>query len=44
MEVHPPEHGIHSWRDFVVHMGTITLCLLLLDLSRSLDHLYAQAQ
>ncbi|MDE1161440.1 MAG: hypothetical protein PW792_05770 [Acidobacteriaceae bacterium] len=29
MEVHPPEHGIHSWRDFLVHMGTITLGLLI---------------
>jgi len=28
MEVHPPEHGIHSWRDFFVHMGTICLGLL----------------
>lgn len=29
MEVHPPEHGIHSWRDFFVHMGTICLGLLI---------------
>lgn len=29
MEVHPPEHGIHSLRDFLVHMGTITLGLLI---------------
>jgi hypothetical protein len=29
MEVHPPEHGIHSFRDFLVHMGTITLGLLI---------------
>jgi hypothetical protein len=29
MEVHPPEHGIHSWRDFLVHMGTITLGLVI---------------
>lgn len=29
MEVHPPEHGIHSWRDFLIHMGTITLGLLI---------------
>ena len=29
MEVHPPEHGIHSWRDFLVHMGTIVLGLLI---------------
>ncbi len=29
MEVHPPEHGIHSWRDFFVHIGTITIGLLI---------------
>lgn len=29
MEVHAPDHGIHSWRDFLVHMGTICLGLLI---------------
>ena len=29
MEVHAPEHGIHSWHDFFVHMGTICLGLLI---------------
>jgi hypothetical protein len=29
MEVHAPEGGIHSWRDFFVHMGTICLGLLI---------------
>lgn len=29
MEVHPPEHGIHSWKDFFIHMGTIVLGLLI---------------
>ena len=29
MEVHPPEHGIHTWRDFFVHMATICLGLLI---------------
>jgi len=29
MEVHAPDHGIHSWRDFFVHMGTVCLGLLL---------------
>jgi hypothetical protein len=38
MEVHPPEHGIHSWRDFFVHMGTITLGLLIaIGLEQSLE-------
>ncbi len=29
MEVHPPDHAIHTWRDFFVHMGTICLGLLI---------------
>jgi hypothetical protein len=29
MEVHAPEHGIHTWRDFFVHMGTICLGLII---------------
>lgn len=29
MEVHPPEHAIHNWRDFLVHIGTITIGLLI---------------
>jgi hypothetical protein len=28
-EVHAPDHGIHSGRDFLVHMGTICLGLLI---------------
>ena len=41
MEVHPPEHGIHSWRDFLVHMGTIVLGLLIaLSLEQSVEALH----
>jgi hypothetical protein len=29
MDVHPPHHGIDTWRDFFVHMGTICLGLLI---------------
>lgn len=29
MEVHPPEHAIHSWRDFFVHIATIVVGLLI---------------
>jgi hypothetical protein len=29
MEVHAPEHPISTWRDFLIHMGTITLGLLI---------------
>lgn len=29
MEVHPPHHALHSWRDFFIHIGTITVGLLI---------------
>ena len=29
MEVHAPDHAIHTWRDFLIHMGTITLGLVI---------------
>ncbi|MEI9980453.1 MAG: hypothetical protein WDN23_15910 [Edaphobacter sp.] len=29
IEVHPPEHVLHSWRDFFVHLSTITIGLLI---------------
>ncbi len=29
IEVHPPEHALHSWRDFLVHLSTITIGLLI---------------
>ena len=41
MEVHPPEHAIHSWRDFLVHMGTIVLGLLIaISLEQSVEALH----
>ncbi len=41
MEVHPPEHGIHTWRDFLVHMGTICLGLLIaIGLEQSVEALH----
>ncbi|MDB5967643.1 MAG: hypothetical protein JWQ90_93 [Hydrocarboniphaga sp.] len=29
MEVHPPEHPLHTWKDFWIHLGTITVGLLI---------------
>lgn len=29
MEVHPPEHPIFTWKQFLIHMGTICLGLLI---------------
>jgi hypothetical protein len=45
LEVHPPEHGIHSWRDFLVHMGTIVLGLLIaIGLEQSVEALHHRHQ
>jgi hypothetical protein len=41
MEVHPPEHAIHTWRDFLIHMGTICLGLLIaIGLEQSVESLH----
>jgi hypothetical protein len=29
MEVHPPDKPIHSWKDFLIHLATITIGLLI---------------
>jgi hypothetical protein len=29
MDVHPPHHPLHSWKDFWIHLGTITAGLLI---------------
>src|SRR5579875_1135874 len=29
MDVHPPDHAIHSWRDFFIHIATIVVGLLI---------------
>lgn len=29
MEVHPPDHPIHTWRDFFIHIATIVIGLLI---------------
>ena len=29
MEVHAPDHPIHTWRDFLIHIATITIGLLI---------------
>jgi hypothetical protein len=41
IDVHPPEHGIHGFRDFVVHLLTITVGLLIaLGLEASVEALH----
>src|ERR1700760_1181471 len=29
LDVHPPPHAAHGWRDFVVHISTIVIGLLI---------------
>jgi len=41
MEVHPPHGGIHSWRDFWIHLGTITVGLLIaISLEQSVEWMH----
>ena len=29
MDIHPPEHPIHTWRDFLIHIATIVVGLII---------------
>jgi hypothetical protein len=41
MDVHPPHAGIHSWKDFWIHLGTITVGLLIaIGLEQSVEGLH----
>lgn len=41
MEVHPPEHPIHTWRDFFIHIATIVVGLLIaIGLEQSVEWLH----
>jgi hypothetical protein len=41
MDVHPPHAGIHSWKDFWIHLGTITIGLLIaIGLEQSVEKLH----
>ena len=41
MEVHPPDHAIHSWRDFFIHIATIVVGLLIaIGLEQSVEALH----
>jgi hypothetical protein len=45
MEVHAPEHAIHTWREFFIHMGTICLGLLIaIALEQSVEALHHRHQ
>ena len=41
MEVHAPEHPIHTWRDFFIHIVTITIGLLIaIGLEQAVEYLH----
>jgi hypothetical protein len=41
MDVHPPHSGLHSWKDFWIHLGTITIGLLIaISLEQSVEKLH----
>jgi hypothetical protein len=41
MEVHPPHAPLHSWKDFWIHLGTITIGLLIaISLEQSVEKLH----
>ncbi len=41
MDVHPPEHPIHTWRDFFVHIATIVVGLLIaIGLEQSVEWMH----
>jgi hypothetical protein len=41
MEVHPPHAPLHSWKDFWIHLGTITIGLLIaISLEQSVEALH----
>jgi hypothetical protein len=41
LDVHPPHHAAHSWRDFFIHIATIVVGLLIaVGLEQSVEHLH----
>ncbi len=45
MEVHPPEHAIHNWRDVLIHLGIVTLGLLIaLSLEALVEYIHHRHQ
>jgi hypothetical protein len=45
LDVHPPEHTPHTWRDFFIHIATIVLGLLIaIGLEQSVEYLHHRHQ
>ena len=45
IDVHPPEHAVHTWRDFLIHIATICVGLLIaIGLEQSVEALHHHHQ
>ncbi len=41
LDVHPPHHAAHGWRDFLIHIATITVGLLIaVGLEQTVEHVH----
>ena len=45
LDVHPPHHPTHGWRDFFIHIATITVGLLIaVGLEQTVETLHQRHQ
>jgi hypothetical protein len=45
LDVHPPEHAAHTWRDFFIHIATIVIGLLIaIGLEQLVEHFHHRNQ
>jgi hypothetical protein len=45
LDIHPPEHTPHTWRDFFIHIGTIILGLCIaIGLEQSVEYIHHRRQ
>jgi hypothetical protein len=43
LDVHPPEHAAHTWRDFFIHIATIVIGLLIaVALEQTVEYIHRQ--
>lgn len=41
LDIHPPEHAAHTWRDFLIHIATIVIGLLIaIGLEQSVEYIH----
>jgi hypothetical protein len=45
LDVHPPEHAAHTWRDFLIHIATIVIGLLIaVGLEQTVEYIHHRHQ